>query len=49
MLLCWQCRANDDYESLAEDADLIYQDLSDWKNQFFAEVREDKISNQYIA
>ena len=29
-------------ESLAEDADLIYQDLSDWKNQFFAEVREDK-------
>ena len=36
-------------ESLAEDADLIYQDLSDWKNQFFAEVREDKTNNQYIA
>ena len=36
-------------ESLAEDADLIYQDLSDWKNQFLAEVREDKTNNQYIA
>ena len=36
-------------ESLAEDADLIYQDLSDLKNQFFAEIREDKTNNQYIA
>ena len=36
-------------ESLAEDAELIYQDLSDWKNQFFVEVREGKTNNQYIA
>ena len=36
-------------ESLAEDTELIYQDLSDWKNQFFVEVREDKMNNQYIA
>ena len=35
-------------DSLAEDAE-IYQDLSDWKNQFCAEVREDETNNQYIA